>query len=49
MKWLCNISRVYCMIIVNMALLTIDALLITLRNIISLITFLQDLIMVILK
>ena len=37
------------MIIVNMALLTIDALLITLRNIISLITFLQDLIMVILK
>ena len=36
-------------IIVNMALLTIYALLITLRNIISLITFLQDLITVILK
>ena len=36
-------------IIVNMALLTIHALLITLRNIISLITFLQDLIAVILK
>ena len=37
------------MITVNMALLTIHALLISFRNIISLITFLQDLIRVILK